>query len=169
MLFWVLHVEGFYNKLSRSSGIWLWMHWNFATHAVSWRVLNHTHVWGVKVTTGFWYMCYFLSTPVTSLTYDPVSNIMFKNKLELLHTTTIQAIQYTVNFTAKGSDWKRLIFAHPFPLNSGAPIASANFILFRTNSMNRGFAIRVGKYQVYQVRPFGVKGNHSPVQGFCLA
>ena len=28
----------------------------------------------------------------------------------------------------KGSDWIRLIFAHPFPLNSGAPIASGNFI-----------------------------------------
>ncbi len=28
----------------------------------------------------------------------------------------------------KGSDWIRLEFAHPFPLNNGAPIASANFI-----------------------------------------
>ena len=28
----------------------------------------------------------------------------------------------------KGSDWIRLVFAHPFKLNSGAPIASANFI-----------------------------------------
>ncbi len=28
----------------------------------------------------------------------------------------------------KGSDWIRLVFAHPFPLNSRAPIASANFI-----------------------------------------
>ncbi len=27
----------------------------------------------------------------------------------------------------KGSDWIRLVFAHLFPLNSGAPIASANF------------------------------------------
>ena len=26
----------------------------------------------------------------------------------------------------KGSDWIRLVFAHPFPLNIGAPIASAN-------------------------------------------
>ncbi len=30
--------------------------------------------------------------------------------------------------STKGSDWIRLLFAHPFPLNSGAPIASANFI-----------------------------------------
>ena len=28
----------------------------------------------------------------------------------------------------KGSDWIRLVFSHPFPLNSGAPIASGNFI-----------------------------------------
>ena len=28
----------------------------------------------------------------------------------------------------KGSDWIRLVFAHMFPLNSGAPFASANFI-----------------------------------------
>ncbi len=28
----------------------------------------------------------------------------------------------------KVSDWIRLVFAHPFPLNSGAPIASGNFI-----------------------------------------
>ncbi len=28
----------------------------------------------------------------------------------------------------KGSDWIRLVFAHPFPLNSKTPIASANFI-----------------------------------------
>ncbi len=28
----------------------------------------------------------------------------------------------------KGSDWIRLVFAHVFPLNSRAPIASANFI-----------------------------------------
>ncbi len=28
----------------------------------------------------------------------------------------------------KGSDWIRLEFAHPFPMNSEAPIASANFI-----------------------------------------
>ncbi len=31
-------------------------------------------------------------------------------------------------FRQKGSDWIRLEFAHPFPLNSGAPIAYANFI-----------------------------------------
>ena len=30
--------------------------------------------------------------------------------------------------SAKGSDWMRLIFAFPFPLNSGAHIASAHFI-----------------------------------------
>ena len=36
----------------------------------------------------------------------------------------------------KGSDWIRLEFAHPFPLNSRAPIASANFISY-------------GKVQVY--------------------
>ncbi len=29
----------------------------------------------------------------------------------------------------KGSDWIRLVFAHLFPLNSRAPIASGNFIL----------------------------------------
>ncbi len=29
----------------------------------------------------------------------------------------------------KGSDWIRLVFAHPFPFNSGAPIASANFAI----------------------------------------
>ncbi len=28
----------------------------------------------------------------------------------------------------KRSDWIRLVFAHPFPLNCRAPIASANFI-----------------------------------------
>ncbi len=28
----------------------------------------------------------------------------------------------------KGSDWIRLVFTYPFPLNSRAPIASANFI-----------------------------------------
>ncbi len=32
------------------------------------------------------------------------------------------------NWLTKGSDWIRLVFAHPFPLNSGAPIAFANFI-----------------------------------------
>ncbi len=31
-------------------------------------------------------------------------------------------------YIIKGSDWIRLVFAHPFPLNSRAPIASANFI-----------------------------------------
>ncbi len=30
--------------------------------------------------------------------------------------------------TSKGSDWIRLVFAHLFPLNSGAPIASGNII-----------------------------------------
>ena len=25
----------------------------------------------------------------------------------------------------KGSDWKRLVFAHPFPLNKGAPVVPA--------------------------------------------
>ncbi len=30
--------------------------------------------------------------------------------------------------SVKGSDWIRLVFAYPFPVNSGAPIASANFI-----------------------------------------
>ncbi len=29
----------------------------------------------------------------------------------------------------KGSDWIRLVFAHPFPLNNRALVASANFIL----------------------------------------
>ncbi len=28
----------------------------------------------------------------------------------------------------KGSSWIRLVFAHPFPSNSGAPLASGNFI-----------------------------------------
>ncbi len=28
----------------------------------------------------------------------------------------------------KGPDWKRLLFAHLFPLNRRAPIASVNFI-----------------------------------------
>ncbi len=28
----------------------------------------------------------------------------------------------------KGSDWKRLVFAHRFPLNSRSPIAPSNFI-----------------------------------------
>ncbi len=31
-------------------------------------------------------------------------------------------------YKGKGSDWIRLEFAHLFPWNSGAPIASANFI-----------------------------------------
>ncbi len=30
--------------------------------------------------------------------------------------------------SSKGSDWIRPVFAHPFPLNSGAPIASGNFM-----------------------------------------
>ncbi len=29
---------------------------------------------------------------------------------------------------AKGSDWIRLVFAHPFPLNNVPPVASANLI-----------------------------------------
>ncbi len=33
--------------------------------------------------------------------------------------------------SVKGSDWIRLVFAHPFPLNSRTPIASANFIAHR--------------------------------------
>ncbi len=36
--------------------------------------------------------------------------------------------KYWLNSIGKGSDWIRLVFAHTFPLNSGAPIASANFI-----------------------------------------
>ncbi len=32
------------------------------------------------------------------------------------------------SYVCKGSDWIRLVFAVPFPLNSGAPDASANFI-----------------------------------------
>ena len=28
----------------------------------------------------------------------------------------------------KGSDWIWLVFAHPLPLNNGAPVASTNFI-----------------------------------------
>ncbi len=28
----------------------------------------------------------------------------------------------------KGFDWIRLVSAHPFPLNNGTPVASANFI-----------------------------------------
>ncbi len=31
--------------------------------------------------------------------------------------------------TEIGSGWIRLVLAHPFSLNSGAPIASANFII----------------------------------------
>ena len=34
----------------------------------------------------------------------------------------------TTMASSNGSDWIRLVFAHPFPLNNGAPIASANFI-----------------------------------------
>ena len=45
----------------------------------------------------------------------------------------------------KGSDWIRLVFAHPFPLNSEAPIASANFI---SN----------GKFQV---SPYGVASSYT--------
>ena len=37
-------------------------------------------------------------------------------------------VQVIWNKRHKGSGWIRLVFAHPFPLNSGAPIASANFI-----------------------------------------
>ncbi len=38
--------------------------------------------------------------------------------------------RHTINCTLsyhKGSDWIRLVLAHLFPLNSRAPIASANF------------------------------------------
>ncbi len=34
----------------------------------------------------------------------------------------------SLGWPPKGSDWIRLVFVHLFPLNSGAPIASANFI-----------------------------------------
>ncbi len=37
-------------------------------------------------------------------------------------------LKNTYKNVRKGSDWIRLVFAHPFPLNSGAPISSANFI-----------------------------------------
>ncbi len=33
----------------------------------------------------------------------------------------------------KGSEWIRLVLARPFPLNSGAPIASANYPLMVAN------------------------------------
>ncbi len=39
--------------------------------------------------------------------------------------------RYFQTFRSKGSDWIRLVFAHPFPLNSRAPIASANFQMAR--------------------------------------
>ncbi len=37
-------------------------------------------------------------------------------------------IKHNHSEEVKGSDWIRLVFAHPFPLNSRAPIASGNFI-----------------------------------------
>ncbi len=59
----------------------------------------------------------------------------------------------TCRASSKGSDWIRLVFAHPFPLYSGAPIASAIFIaqimgapLFKSN----GWA----KSSPYPVSPF---------------
>ena len=45
------------------------------------------------------------------------------NSIRQLNETSLEQIH-----SCKGSDWISLVFAHPFPLNSGAPIASANFI-----------------------------------------
>ncbi len=45
-----------------------------------------------------------------------------------------------LNHNRKGSDWISLVFAHLFPLNSGAPIASGNVI----------------SYGKVQVSPYGV-------------
>ena len=40
----------------------------------------------------------------------------------------IPGVTTLIALIKKGSDWIRLVFAHPFPVNSGAPIASGNFI-----------------------------------------
>ena len=44
----------------------------------------------------------------------------------------------------KGSDWIRLVFTHPLPLNSRAPIASANFMHTHDGACpaNRGSVIQ---------------------------
>ncbi len=53
-------------------------------------------------------------------------NNVYKHGEQWLWTLVLtECDKITVN---KGSDWIRLVFAHPFPLNSGAPIAPANFI-----------------------------------------
>ncbi len=38
----------------------------------------------------------------------------------------------------KGSDWIRLVFAHPFPLNNRAPVASTSFQLARFKYLHMG-------------------------------
>ncbi len=70
----------------------------------------------------------------------------------------------------KGSDRIRLVFAHPFPLNSGAPIASAKFILIMKPAQLMGAPLfnTNGRAQSspYPVRPFGRISqtlNHRPL------
>ena len=46
-----------------------------------------------------------------------------------LQIAVIYKSKYMYCKLTNGSDWIRLVFAHLFPLNSGAPIASAHRIL----------------------------------------
>ena len=56
------------------------------------------------------------------------SNRYYRCKQKCKSGTEISIVPCTSHCLGKGSDWIRLVFAHPFPLNSEAPIASANLI-----------------------------------------
>ncbi len=62
-----------------------------------------------------------------SIIYPSVLIIFHLNFVWMLLTESEKGNEGNVT-SYKGSDWIRLVFAHPFPLNNGAPIVSANFI-----------------------------------------
>ncbi len=61
-------------------------------------------------------------------TYKHPKNGQTAERYQIYYLHTSQLIIICLSNVYNGSDWIRLVFAHPFPLNSGAPIASANFI-----------------------------------------
>ncbi len=46
----------------------------------------------------------------------------------MLYDISPSVLRQEMSQQGKGSDWIRLVFAHPFPFNNGAPVASTNFI-----------------------------------------
>ena len=60
--------------------------------------------------------------------YEPQEDTDLKLIIFLRHSGPMA--QFSLFQKAKGSDWIRLVFTHPFPLNSGAPIASGNPLLW---------------------------------------